>query len=80
MVAPPGTKGPCPPLARLAVGPGTKATPKGSMDKWAGTKACSVVVKVTKQLDMRLGSQGFVTSEGVSRKRFGDGNAILLCE
>ena len=35
-------------LARLAVGPGTKATfcpgPKGSRDKWSGTKACSVVV------------------------------------
>ena len=38
-----------PPLARLAVGPGTKAIfcpgPKGSRDKWLGTKACSVVVK-----------------------------------
>ena len=35
-------------LARLAVGPGTKATycpgPKGCRDKWPGTKACSVVV------------------------------------
>ena len=35
-------------LARLAVGPGTKATfcprPKDNRDKWPGTKACSVVV------------------------------------
>ena len=35
-------------LARLAVGPGTKATycpgPKGCRDKWPGTKAYSVVV------------------------------------
>ena len=31
-----------PSLARLAVGPGTKA--KGNRDKWPGTKACSVVV------------------------------------
>ena len=41
-------KKPCPPLTRLAVGPGTKATycpgPKGCRDKWPGTKACSVVV------------------------------------
>ena len=39
---------PSPPLARLAVGPGTKATycpgPKGCRDKWPGTKACFVVV------------------------------------
>ena len=39
---------PSPPLARLAVGPGTKATycpgPKGNRDKWPGTKACPVVV------------------------------------
>ena len=45
----PGQKAPVPPLARLAVGPGTKATycpgPKGNRDKWPGTKACSVVVK-----------------------------------
>ena len=37
-----------PPLARLAVGPGIKAIfcpgPKGSRDKWSGTKAYSVVV------------------------------------
>ena len=37
LVAPPGTKGPCPPLARLAFGPGTKATfcpgPKDNRDK-----------------------------------------------
>ena len=37
-----------PPLARLAVGPGTKATycpgPKGCRDKWPETKAYSVVV------------------------------------
>ena len=36
------------PLARLAVGPGTKATycpgPKGCRDKWSGTKVCFVVV------------------------------------
>ena len=40
-----------PPLARLAVGPGTKATycpgPKGCRDKWPGTKACFVVVAIT---------------------------------
>ena len=44
----PGQKAPVPPLARLAVGPGTKATycpgPKGCRDKWPGTKACFVVV------------------------------------
>ena len=44
----PGQKAHVPPLARLAVGPGTKATycpgPKGCRDKWPGTKACSVVV------------------------------------
>ena len=46
----PGQKAPVPLLARLAVGPGTKATycpgPKGCRDKWPGTKACSVVVLV----------------------------------
>jgi hypothetical protein len=61
---PTGTKGPhfvpvgvsnrdkkpmSPMLARLAVGPGTKAIycsgPKGCRDKWPGTKACSVVVE-----------------------------------
>ena len=40
---------PVPPLARLAVGPGTKATycpgPKDCRDKWPGTKACFVVVR-----------------------------------
>ena len=45
-----GQKAPVPPLTRLAVGPGTKATycpgPKGCRDKWPGTKACFVVVKV----------------------------------
>ena len=45
----PGQKAPVPPpLARLAFGPGTKATyclgPKGCRDKWPGTKACFVVV------------------------------------
>ena len=44
----PGQKAPVPPLARLAVRPGTKATycpgPKGCRDKWPGTKACFVVV------------------------------------
>ena len=44
----PGQKAPVPPLARLAIGPGTKATyctgPKGCRDKWPGTKACFVVV------------------------------------
>ena len=48
LVAATGTKGLCPPLARLAVGPGTKATYcpelKDCRDKWPGTKACSVVV------------------------------------
>ena len=52
LVPPTGIKGPCrphPPLARLAVGPGTKATycpgPKGYRDKWPGTKAYSVEVE-----------------------------------
>src|SRR6185295_17927070 len=44
----PGQKAPVPPLARLAVGPGTKAIycpgPKGCRDKWPGTKAYYVVV------------------------------------
>ena len=48
LVPPTGTKGPCPPLARLTVGPGTKSTfcpgPKASRDKWPGKKTCSVVV------------------------------------
>ena len=39
-----------PTLARLAVGPGTKATfypgPKDNRDKWPRTKAYSVVVRV----------------------------------
>ena len=38
-----------PPLARLAVGPGTKVTycpgPKGYRDKWPGINACFVVVQ-----------------------------------
>jgi len=37
-----------PTLARLAIGPGTKATfcpgPKGNRDKWPGTNAYSIVV------------------------------------
>ena len=46
---PTGTKGvPIPPLARLAIGTGTKATfcpgAKVSRDKWLRTKTCSVVV------------------------------------
>ena len=49
----PGQKAPVPPLARLAIGLGTKATycpgPKGNRDKWPGTKACSVVVKMFTQ-------------------------------
>ena len=44
----PGQKAHVPPLARLAVGPGTKITycpgPKGCQDKWPVTKACFVVV------------------------------------
>ena len=44
-----GQKAPVPPLARLAVGPGTKVTycpgPKGCRDKWCGTKIYSVVVQ-----------------------------------
>src|SRR6185312_7756127 len=47
----PGQKAPVPPLARLAVGPGTKATycpgPKVCRDKWPGTKVFSVVVMIT---------------------------------
>ena len=45
----PEQKTPIPPLARLAVGFGTKATycpgPKGCRDKWPETKAYSVVVR-----------------------------------
>ena len=45
----PGQKAHVPPLARLAVGPGIKATycpgPKGYRDKWPGTKAYSVEVE-----------------------------------
>ena len=48
----PGQKAPVPPLAQLAVGPGTKAAycpgPKGCRDKWPGIKACSVVVHDTR--------------------------------
>ena len=45
----PGQNAPVPPpLVRLAVGPGTKATyclgPKGCRDKWLGTKAYFAVV------------------------------------
>ena len=44
----PGEKAPVPPLARLAVGPGTKATycpgAKDCRDKWPGIKTYSVVV------------------------------------
>ena len=47
----PGQKTSVPPLAQLAVGPGTKVTycpgPKGCRDKWPGTKTCSVVVLAT---------------------------------
>ena len=46
-------------LARLVVGPGTKATycpgPKGCRDKWPGTKACFVVV-----FDPRCGSMNLL--------------------
>ena len=42
---------PSPPLARLAVGHGTKATycprPKGCRDKWPRTNACFVVVAIS---------------------------------
>ena len=48
----PGQKAPVPPLARLAIGPGTKATycpgPKVCRDKWSGTKTCSVIVYVSR--------------------------------
>ena len=82
LVVPTGTKGshfvpvgvsnrdkrpPSPPLARLAVGPGTKATycpgPKGCRDKWPGTKACFVVVTRTKYF-FTLMTQFQVNSEG----------------
>ena len=47
----PGQKSHVPLLARLAIGPGTKATycpgPKGYRDKWPGTKTCFVVVICT---------------------------------
>ena len=46
----PGQKAPVPPLARLAIGPGTKATYcpglNSCRDKWSGTNAYSVVVHV----------------------------------
>ena len=49
-----GQKAHVPPLARLAVGPRTKATycpgPKDNRDKWPGTKACSVVVYIFKKI------------------------------
>ena len=49
---------PVPPLARLAVGTGTKATycpgAKDSRDKWPGTKACSIVVDEQKWLQQLL--------------------------
>ena len=51
LVPPTGTKCPCPPLARLTVGPGTKATycpgPKGNRDKMAWNKGlfCSSVLE-----------------------------------
>ena len=52
LVPPTETKDPYPPLARLAVGPGTKATfgpgSKDNRDKWLGSKACSVVVNQSK--------------------------------
>ena len=48
----PGPKAPIPLPARLAVGPGTKATfgpgSKDNRDKWLGSKACSVVVNQSK--------------------------------
>ena len=58
----PGQKAHIPPLARLAVGPGTKATfcpgPKGSRDKWLGTKAYSVVVGGRNLAPLRSNSLG----------------------
>ena len=64
LVAPPGIKGPCPPLARLAFGPGTKATycprPKGCRDKWPATKDYSVVVN---GVTWRRTRQGLITSK-----------------
>ena len=60
----PGQKAPVPPLARLAVGPGTKATycprPKGCRDKWPGTKDYSVVVN---GVNWRRTRQGLITSK-----------------
>ena len=57
----PGQKAPVPPLARLAVGPGTKATycpgPKGCRDKWPGTKACFVVVNLSQRQFVNLVTQ-----------------------
>ena len=47
-----------PPLTRLAVGPGTKATycpgPKGCRDKWPRMKAYSVVVRLLKLKHFRV--------------------------
>ena len=55
----PGQKAPVPPLARLAVGLGTKATycpgSKGCRDKWPGTKAYSVVVNLGLQNNSMTG-------------------------
>ena len=68
---PTGTKGPCPPLpplARVAVGPGTKATycpgPKDCRDKWPETKAYSVVVMLAEAAGALIAIEG-ATVEGV---------------
>ena len=49
-----------PPLARLAVGLGTKTTycpgPKDCRNKWSGTKACSVVVILPNAKKSALGN------------------------
>ena len=68
----PGQKTPVPPLARLAVGPGTKATycpgPKGSRDKWAETKACSVVVDGCREVDEHISPGASVRWPRVERE------------
>ena len=65
----PGQKAPVPPpsplpLARLVVGPETKATycsgPKGCRDKWPGTKVCFIVVKSFKVLIKIVNSKIFL--------------------
>ena len=65
LVAPTGTKDPCPsppPLARLAIGPGTKATycpgPKDCRDKWPNKDMFCSSVTCSKPVASRHASGG----------------------